>query len=311
MAFALGLGACSPIATPTPKLELSPPQRTTPEISLSIIASPTTVQSTTEPIVTATAAATKTVIPLTPTPTPTPSPLPCTSAEGSIEIQQINSSLLEDPLVFRVYLPPCYDQQPNLKYPSLYLLHGQTYTDDQWDHLGIDEVANSLISNKQIPAMIIIMPGEQDQHNPPPDNPYGEAITKELIPYIDKTYRTIANREHRAIGGLSRGGNWAIHLGISQWTLFGSIGAHSTPTFVTDGPSRIRDMVAAIPRDKLPRIYMDVGVDDGWRQYTFQLETVLTEEKIPHEWFQFQGTHDEDYWSKHIADYLLWYAQSW
>lgn len=298
--MALGLGACSTLASPTPELALSPSQTDTP---LPIAASPTIAQSEKEPIASATA--TQTRIP------PTHTPLSCTSTEGAIEIEQIHSSFLKDPLIFRVYLPPCYDQYPDQKYPSLYLLHGQTFTEDQWDRLGVDEVANTLISNEQIPAMIIIMPGEQDQHKPPPENLYGQAIAIELIPYIDKTYRTVTNREYRAIGGLSRGGNWAIHLGLSQWPLFGIIGAHSTPTFVTDGPPRIREMVAEIPKEKLPRIYMDAGVDDGWRQYTFQLETVLTEENIPHEWYQFQGTHNEEYWANHIEDYLLWYAQSW
>lgn len=305
LTFSLGGGACSALASPTPEFALSLSHTANPDPSQSVTAFSTISATGTEPVATTSATATKTRIP------PTSTPVPCISDEGSIEIQQINSNILTDPLIYRIYLPPCYDQQPELNYPSLYLLHGQTFTEDQWDRLGVAEVANSLISDEKIPAMIIIMPGEHDQHKPPPENLYGEAITKELIPFIDKTFRTIGDREHRAIGGLSRGGNWAIHLGLSQWPLFGSIGAHSAPTFVTDGPPRIREMLASIPKDKLPRIYMDAGVDDGWRQYTFQLEAVLTEEDIPHEWYQFQGTHDEEYWSKHVEDYLLWYAQSW
>jgi len=247
----------------------------------------------------------------TPTSTHTPTPLICRDESGRIVNQQIETGLLSAPLVFRIYLPPCYDQQREREYPVLYMLHGQTYTEEQWDRLGIDETTNTLITSEQIPPLIIVMPREEDDHKPPPDNPYGEALANVLIPYIDQTYRTQEERTYRAIGGLSRGGNWAVHLGLSHWKEFGAIGAHSTPSFVTDGPPRIREYLQAIPKNKLPRIYMDAGEDDGWIYYTFKLEAVLTAENIPHEWYLFQGTHNEEYWSAHLEDYLRWYAQGW
>jgi enterochelin esterase-like enzyme len=133
----------------------------------------------------------------------------------------------------------------------------------------------------------------------------------DLIPRIDTDYRTIPDRQYRAIGGISRGGNWAIHLGLSYWGFFGSIGAHSTPTFVTDGPKVIRAWLAEIPFDELPRLFLDAGENDTWLAYTLKFEQVLDEEGIPHEWYLFPGYHEEEYWAAHLEQYIRWYAATW
>ena len=302
-----GVGACTLKDAPTQ----APVAASAPSVPPSPTSTPNNIPSATiTPTQTASATATSTAT-ATATITSTPTTLTCWIDGGSIENQQINTDLLQDPLVVRVYIPPCYDLQPEREYPVLYLMHGQSYSDDQWDRLGIDETADQLIAEGEIPPFIIIMPHEQDQYTPPPENLFGETIIRVLIPFIDQTYRTIDHRAFRAIGGISRGGNWAIHLGLSLWEVFGAIGGHSTPTFATDGPPRIREFLQAIPDDKFPRIYLDAGVDDGWIFYTYQLEEVLTDENIPHEWYLFQGTHDEEYWANHIEKYLRWYTLEW
>ncbi len=245
------------------------------------------------------------------TPAHTPAALPCWSEGGSVEAAQVESTRLSKPLNFVVYLPPCYTQQPERDYPTLYLLHGQTYTEDQWLRLGIDLAANALIASQEIPPLIVVMPGEQDHYTPPPENPYGRVLVDELMPYIDSKYRTLTERGDRAIGGLSRGGNWAVYLGLTEWQHFGAIGGHSAPSFVTNGPSHIREWLDNIPAESLPRIYLDAGKDDGWRHYMIQLEHILTEENIPHEWHLYQGAHQEDYWAKHVEEYLRWYTEMW
>ncbi|MBL6981100.1 MAG: hypothetical protein ISR58_07900 [Anaerolineales bacterium] len=297
----LGLGACTLQETPaqvqvvtfTPSISV-PPTESNKSVP-SITESPSQTESTE----------------LTATTTTTPPPLSCWNEGGYTQHHQLFSDFLPDPLIFRVHLPPCYDQQPEKEYPILYLLHGQSYGDDQWDRLGVDETADRLIALGEIPPFIIVLPAEQDHNTPPPESPYGDAIVNELLPYINETYRIIDKRAYRAIGGLSRGGNWAVHLGLIHWELFGTFGAHSSPSFVTEGPPRIREYLQAIPDDKLPHIYMDAGENDGWIEYTLKLEAVFTEENIPHEWFLFQGTHDEEYWANHIEDYLRWYTQGW
>jgi enterochelin esterase-like enzyme len=305
LTFSLGLGACSPsiVGAPFPK--------SSPFVAPTSIISPTTTRTQTSATpqsiptqVDPTATASKTA-------TASPTPLTCWSNGGSIELGQIESDQLDSPLVYRIYLPACYDHQPEREYPVLYLFHGQSYTDEQWDRLGIDETADRLIAEGDIAPLIMVMPFEEDDRTPPPENIYGMTIVRELLPHIDEKYHTFSIREFRALGGLSRGGNWAINIGLTNWSKFGIIGAHSTPSFVTDGPPRIREILDVIPRDMLPRIYMDSGADDLWREYTLQLEAVFAEENIPHEWHQFEGAHEEEYWASHLEDYLLWYTQGW
>jgi enterochelin esterase-like enzyme len=237
--------------------------------------------------------------------------LPCWAEGGQIDQNQIEFAALKEPLRYRVFTPPCYQQQPQRRYPVLYLLHGQTYTDDQWDRLGADESASALIGAGEISPLIIVMPYEADDRLPPTESSFGEALVEALIPYIDARYRTLPSREQRAIGGLSRGGNWAVRLGLSHWELFGAIGAHSTPTFVTDGPPQIRAWLQSIPYEQRPRIYLDTGENDRWGTYTFKLETVLNEEGVPHEWHLYPGYHTEEYWAAHVEEYLRWYAREW
>lgn len=212
---------------------------------------------------------------------------------------------------FIVYLPPCYIQQAERQYPVLYLIHGQNYDHRQWERLGVDETADRLIAAGSLPPFIVVLPRDRSWAQPDED-PFGQVLSEELVPYIDQTYRTLPERRYRAIGGLSRGAGWAVHLGLSRWELFGTIGAHSLPVFWAD-TAHIRRWLEAIPSDQLPRIYLDIGEKDrpNILQSAVWFEALLSEKGIPHEWHLFPGYHEEAYWQSHMEDYLLWYAAAW
>jgi enterochelin esterase-like enzyme len=237
--------------------------------------------------------------------------LACWQEGGRIENDHMRTKLLPLPLEYRIYLPPCYDDQPYRRYPVLYLIHGQNYNDDQWDRLGVDETADALIAAGEIPPLIIVMPRDRSWAQPTEDR-FGQVLVDGLLPFVDQNYRTIPDRLHRAIGGLSRGAGWAVHLGLSHWELFSAIGAHSLPVFWVDTP-HIRPWLKDIPPDALPRIYMDIGEKDRpvilnsarW------FEDLLTELEIPHEWHLFTGFHEEAYWESHVEQYLRWYTGDW
>ena len=232
-------------------------------------------------------------------------------AGGSVDVYEFTTILLPNPLVFRIYLPPCYEEQPERSYPVLYLIHGQTYTDTQWDRLGVPETADKLINAGDTVPFIVVMPRDRVWLEPTEDN-FGKAVEQSLVPWIDEHYRTIPDREHRAIGGLSRGAAWAVHIGLSRWDLFSAVGVHSGFVFYSDYQP-IYLWVYNTPPGMFPRIYMDIGdkdrpeIADGaaW------LEDFLTRFDIPHEWHLFSGEHDETYWSAHVEDYLRWYSMEW
>lgn len=248
---------------------------------------------------------------LIPTLTPTPTPLACWSQGGRFEQGSLRSDLLKLPMEYSVYLPPCYDQQPERRYPVLYMIHGMNYNHDQWDRLGADEAADALVAAGEVSPFIIVMPRDRSWEQPE-DDPFGQVLVEALIPFIDETYRTLPEREFRAVGGLSRGAGWAVHLGLSRWDLFGAIGGHSLPVFWSD-TGRVRGWLAAIPPESMPRIYLDIGEKDreAILNSVHWFENLLNEQGIPHEWYLFTGYHEEAYWSAHVTDYLRWYAAGW
>lgn len=241
----------------------------------------------------------------------TPTPSSCLEAGGRLEKGALDTNLLRQPLEYSIYLPPCYDQQPHRRYPTLYLIHGQSFTDDQWIRLGAGDTADKLIQRGAIPPLIIVMPRDRTWEQPTQDK-FGEAVVDQLIPFIDHSYRTYSGRQSRAIGGLSRGAGWAVHLGLSHWELFGAIGAHSLPVFWTDTP-HIAAWLDSIPPESLPRIYLDIGDKDrpAIMNSAIWFEQLLTRMKIPHEWYLFSGYHEEAYWRAHIEQYLRWYTHAW
>jgi len=234
----------------------------------------------------------------------------CQSTHGKITPIQYDSTILKKPFFIRVYTPPCFDPNGTTKYPVLYMLHGQSSNDDQWDRLGLDEAADKLISAGTIAPLIIVMPQETKFLEDPQISKYGSALVDELLPWIEANYPTIPTRQTRAIGGLSRGAGWAMRLGLINPDIFGSIGGHSLAQFKGD--------YFSVPRwrkrtsdENLPRIYLDIGLLDFVKDTARVFETRLSEYSYPHEWHLNTGSHTEDYWSEHVDEYLIWYNQAW
>ncbi|HMD80005.1 MAG TPA: alpha/beta hydrolase-fold protein, partial [Anaerolineales bacterium] len=195
------------------------------------------------------------------------------------------------------------------RYPVLYLLHGQTYTQDQWVRLGVVDVIDNLILSGESVPFIVVFPDDR-YWNLPPGPGFGQRLVEFLIPFIDGNYRTITNRNHRAIGGLSRGAGWALRLGLTRWELFGSIGLHSLAVLQKDA-AKIEDWLADIPSSSRPRVFMDIGDNDGELTMASQVESKFNEYGLSHEWHLYNGAHTEEYWSAHVEEYIQWYAEGW
>jgi len=241
----------------------------------------------------------------------TPTTLNCWQDKGTVQELTLRTDLLPLPLEYSIYLPACYEELPSVSFPTLYLIHGQNFNHDQWSRLGVFDAADRMISAGEIPPMIIVLPRDRDWRQPTEDK-FGVVLEEQLIPWIDKVYRTIQDRQFRAIGGLSRGAGWAVHLGLNYWETFGAIGGHSLPIFWTD-TQHIRKWLDDIPNHKLPKIYLDIGKNDREQilKSAVWFENLLTEKNIPHEWYLNPGYHEESYWQSHLEEYLLWYSGNW
>ncbi|MCQ3935613.1 MAG: hypothetical protein DPW18_01070 [Chloroflexi bacterium] len=247
---------------------------------------------------------------LTPSPIPltvTPTPLTCLTQPGRVEQGAVSTT--EPPQDFLIYLPPCYSELTDQRYPVLYLLHGQTYTQDQWVRLGAPQIADRMILSGENQPFIIVFP--DDRHwNLNAGAGFGDRLVNALVPFVDANYRTIADRDHRALGGLSRGGGWAVQLGFQRVDLFGSLGLHSPGIFKEDAPS-IERLIRGIPEESRPRLWLDVGDNDREQESVIQFEEMLARIGYIHEFHLFSGDHSEAYWAAHVGDYLRWYAEAW
>jgi len=210
---------------------------------------------------------------------------------------------------YRIYIPACYSRQEARRYPALYLLHGGEHNEEHWDDIGVDDAADALIAAGAIPPLLIVLPdGGQDfgplRGDPPP---FARYLHDELIPHIDAAYRTQAERERRALGGISYGAAWALMLAARYPGSFSAVGAHSPAIGSFNG---IYPDVPALAAEKL-RIYLDVGDHDGLRWPTADLDAALTKAGVSHEFHIYPGRHIETYWNSHLEDYLRFYTAAW
>jgi len=287
IAVVLQLGACSAPA-PTPQIAL-----------------PTALVTT---IPTQTNLFPVTPLPPTGTPVPpTPSPTRCAESSGQAEDVAVSAPLLKSPLKVRVITPPCFDSSGQTRYPVLYLLHGQSYSNLHWDDLGADEAADRLIASAEARPFLIVMPEEELDLVDVRESAYGQTLVEALIPWVDGAYPTCAEARCRAIGGISRGAGWAVHLALRHADLFGAVGAHSLAVF-TGEASRLPATLAAIPDGKSPHFYLDSGRYDRYLDSAVEFEQALNQAGVAHDWYLFEGIHDDSYWAAHIDGYIRWYA---
>jgi len=298
---ALWLVGCemAPVVRRSEVVQAAPPEVTAP------FAAPLTAG----PTITPTASATATASPpttwkvITVAPPASPTPTPCRETRGTVERISVNSPVLNYPLEAHLYLPPCY-AATRQRYPVVYLIHGLNFTDDQWVRLGAPTTADGLIARGEIAPAIIVMPRDRR------DERLGRALVDDLVPYIDSHYRTLTDRQYRALGGLSRGGAWAIHIGLEHPELFGRLGAHSPAVFLGDEANLLQWM-RYLPSDQQPQIYIDIGDKDSLEHCALWLHQSLTWFRIPHTYILQPGAHSERYWAQHMADYLRFYAAGW
>jgi enterochelin esterase-like enzyme len=234
--------------------------------------------------------------------------IPCRASKGSIVDVEIPTDQINRPVNTKIYLPPCYDGDPLAGYPVLYMLHGQAAMNDQWVRLGLTGAADELINQGKIRPFIIVMPFEITWTPGPEESKFDEALITDVIPYIDTHYATCIERGCRAVGGLSRGGNWAVYLGFAYPELFSTVGAHSTPLFYGEVARISQALDEAAMVDDLPYVLMDMGSKDDDRANVQAFRTFLETKGILFDYHQFEGRHEESYWAAHVADYLKWYS---
>jgi enterochelin esterase-like enzyme len=216
-------------------------------------------------------------------------------------------------MAYRIYLPPCYGENGRV-YPTLYMLPGNDQTDAIWDELGLDETAEQAIKAKSIPPLLIVMPegGWIARNSSGGPGSYESVTIDDLIPFIETTYCAWPEAAARAIGGLSRGGYWALEIAFRHPEQFSSVGGHSASLLdIAAGPD-LNPQFTGLTRDLGSlRIYLDIGQNDGGIGNTKKLHEDLAAQNIEHTWLLNEGGHNQAYWSAHLEEYLAWYSAGW
>jgi enterochelin esterase-like enzyme len=245
------------------------------------------------------------------------------------------SKLAGGEISYLVYLPPTYESQPAARFPVVYWLHGMN--GDPHTGAKFVEQLDLAIRAEKSPAMIaILVNGMRDSfYNDSPDGkwPVESVIVKELIPHVDKTYRTVARRESRAAEGYSMGGYGAAHLAFKYPDLFGivginagaliSFGAESMPEIFAkmygsdaayvkaNDPFELVRKNAAEIRGKTT-IRIAVGDQDNLQVRDKLLDNLLTDLKIDHQFELVPGIAHNGalFYSKLGAGAFAYYQQA-
>jgi len=253
---------------------------------------------------------------------PAPASL-CGDTEGKVIGDKIKSAVLGMTLAVDVYVPPCYDAA-KYTYPTLYLIQGLGYTSGQWTDDGVNLVADRGILSGRLPPFIMIMPANDWRsgsasrftYSSSGPNSWEGFMVNELIPYIDAHYSTWNNRNGRAIGGISRGGYWALEIAFMHIDLFSAVGGHSpaiTSDYLVGTPDNFSmlDLVRSTDSLRNLRIFLDAGLGDVTQTGVYQLAAELGAKKISYVGRVGTGKHDDVYWSKQLDYYLAFYAATW
>jgi enterochelin esterase-like enzyme len=184
---------------------------------------------------------------------------------GEVREQRYFSQTTNDWRRVFVYTPPHYDRDVAARFPVLYLLPGMGEDESSWSAQGrVAQIMDNLIAEQKARPMLVVMASGVAQKPGEPDTTWrapaelsqrfvtlDEVIIDDLIPTIDGTYRTIPNREHRALAGLSLGGSQAFAIGLRNPDHFANVGGFSG---IGGGPGRSFD-----PQTAYGALMTDVG----------------------------------------------------
>lgn len=220
-----------------------------------------------------------------------------------------------------VYTPASYEQNPERHYPVLYLQHGGGEDESGWIKQGkTNLIMDNLIADGQASEMIIVMangtltlPGNVPAYTKEGMAGFGQEQIEVVIPFVEKNFRCIADREHRGLSGLSMGGGQTFFVGLSNTQLFSHIGIFSTGLFGgIPGTGKPFDEEDTIPgllsnskqfNENLKVFYVSVGTEDQRIVPTTKTVEDFRNAGLDVVFETFPGDHEWQVWRKSIHSF--------
>jgi putative tributyrin esterase len=260
----------------------------------------------------------------------------------SDDCRSVPSQILNHTVDVCVVLPSDYSASAPRRFPVLYYLHGLFENQQSWIDRGGQEILEGLLQNGDVGEFIVVLPdgGKSFYVNSLDGRErYEDFFIQELVPWVDRNFRTLASRATRGIEGDSMGGYGSLHLGMRHPELFGSVSAQSAALLAklpsplpTDGRwgfyARILQEPFGSPLNETYwesnspltlakdasrfaglRLYFDCGDQDryGFDEGAKQLDGILTAEGFPHQYQLREGGHGWSYLTQYMKYPLMFH----
>ena len=233
-------------------------------------------------------------------------------AHGAVTRIEYPSSTLGQKRGAVVYTPHGY-MKDAARYPVLYLVHGAGDSADSWTSVGhAHYILDNLIAAGKAKPMIVVMPfghtPDRSGGNMLANTDFGDDLIRDLIPYVDGNFRTLADQHHRAMAGLSMGGSHTIRFGLTHPELFDYIGVFSMGLGM-QGPADVtayeqaNDAALKKAATDLDLVYYAMGKDDFLYGTVAPTRAMLDKYGIRHTYRESGGGHTWINWRRYLTDF--------
>jgi enterochelin esterase-like enzyme len=230
-------------------------------------------------------------------------------AHGQVHVRSYDSKATNTVRRVHVYTPPGYERGTT-RLPVLYLLHGGDGDDSVWTAFGrANVILDNLIADKKAEPMVIVMPvgyaysWDADATPEKQQADFQKDLIEDLIPFVQANYRVSADRDHRALAGLSRGGGQSLNIGLRRLDLFSRIGVFSAGGGAN--PQESFKDVAANARNvnaQLKLFWMGMGTEDAGFNNAKRLSEFLNGAGITHTFRTTPGAHTWIVWRQYLNE---------
>lgn len=226
-------------------------------------------------------------------------------AKGKIDTLAYESKTVGTKRKVLIYTPPNYDKKK--KYPVFYLLHGIGGDELEWlKGANPDNILDNLYAEGKIQPMIVVMPNGRamkddraignifDRDKVEAFATFERDLLNDLIPFVEKKYPTLTDREHRALAGLSMGGGQSLNFGLGNLDKFAWVGGFSSAPN-TKLPKELLPKPEEA-KEKLRLLWISCGDADGLLNVSKRTHDYLYENDVPHVYYLEAGGHDFKVW---------------
>jgi enterochelin esterase-like enzyme len=225
---------------------------------------------------------------------------------GKLEMISYESKSVGTTRKMLVYTPPAYSTEK--KYPVLYLLHGIGGDETEWNRFAKPAfLFDNLLADGKITPMIAVMPNGRAQKNDraqgnvfasaPAFAAFEKDLLEDVIPTIEARYSVQADREHRALAGLSMGGGQSLNFGLAHPDIFAWVGGFSSAPNTKPPGQPLPDPAKA---KELKLLWLGCGKKDNLLWVSQGVHAYLKEKGVPHVWHVDGNAHDPTEWRNNL-----------